>query len=273
MEENTENLSCPFIVFSVDSCLFTLNSANVMAIREMPAVETIPQAPTGMVGIFIYMGNAVPMLDLRTALGKNTLNNEYLRFVDMLEQRKQDHYKWVNELNRAVEAHEPFTLATDPHKCAFGKWYYDYKTENNAIKHHMSRIEEPHRLLHEAALDATSCNQEHDKCKRQKCIKDVLYDAEHLYAKTVIDLIEEAKAVMKDSYREMALVIEYEGKYYGIAVDEVLSVEEIEDSEGREGLSTIADSPLVKSIKKCKRYENKLILELDDKKLLEHFFL
>ncbi|MEF9865971.1 MAG: chemotaxis protein CheW, partial [Oscillospiraceae bacterium] len=85
--------------------------------------------------------------------------------------------------------------------------------------------------------------------------------------------IEEAKTVMKDSYREMALVIEYEGKYYGIAVDEVLSVEEIEDSEGREGLSTIADSPLVKSIKKCKRYENKLILELDDKKLLEHFFL
>ncbi|MEG1699483.1 MAG: chemotaxis protein CheW, partial [Oscillospiraceae bacterium] len=76
MEVNTENLSCPFIVFSVDSCLFTLNSANVMAIREMPALETIPQAPQGMVGIFIYMGNAVPMLDLRTALGKNTLNNE-----------------------------------------------------------------------------------------------------------------------------------------------------------------------------------------------------
>ncbi|MEG1942903.1 MAG: CZB domain-containing protein [Angelakisella sp.] len=272
MENITENISCPYIVFGVDMCLFTLNSSNVMAIREMPPIESIPEAPEGMRGIFMYMNCAVPMLDLRTAFGKSTLNNEYIDFVAMLEQRKQDHQKWVEELNRCVEAHEPFTLATDPHKCAFGKWYYGFSSDNNAIMHHMKKIEEPHRLLHEAALNIVECNQEHDKCKRTKCLKSVLYDAEHLYAKAVIDLIEESKEVMKDSYREMALVIEHEGKYYGLAVDEVLSVEEVEDGGGRDGVSSVSDSPLVKSIKKCKRYEDKLIIELDEVELLKHFF-
>ncbi|MEG1875716.1 MAG: CZB domain-containing protein, partial [Angelakisella sp.] len=204
-----------------------------MAIREMPAIEGIPAAPKGMRGIFMYMGSAVPMLDLRTALGKNTLDSEYIDFVAMLEQRKQDHYRWVEALNLSVEQHQPFNLATDPHQCAFGKWYYNFKSENNAINHHMNKIEEPHRLLHEAALLATQCRQEHEKCKRETCVKKVLHDVEHVYAKAVIELIEEAKEVMRDSYREMALVIEHEGKYYGIAVDEVLSVEEVEDGGGR----------------------------------------
>ncbi|MEG1953099.1 MAG: chemotaxis protein CheW [Hydrogenoanaerobacterium sp.] len=267
MENNIEDMSCPYIVFRVDARLFTLNSAHVMAIREMPFVEKIPEAPKTMRGIFIYMGSAVPMLDLRTVFGEKTLDEEYISFVAMLEQRKQDHYKWVQDLNYAIEHHEQFNLATDPHNCAFGKWYYSFKSDNNAINYHMQKIEEPHRLLHETALEAVGCRQEHDKCKRERCVKDVLHDAEHIYAKTVIDLIEEAKTIMKDSYREMALVIEHDGKYYGLAVDEVLSVEEIEDGGGRESISSIADSPLVKSIKKCKRYENKLIIELDDVKL------
>ncbi|MEG0179192.1 MAG: chemotaxis protein CheW [Oscillospiraceae bacterium] len=273
MENNIEAASCPYIVFRVDSGLFTVNSANVMAIREMPNIEIIPEAPVGMRGIFMYMDCAVPMLDLRTALGKKTLDNEYKDFVAMLEQRKQDHYHWVEELNRSVQAHEPFTLATDPHKCAFGKWYYEFKSDNNAINHHMRKIEEPHRLLHESAFEATACKQEHDKCKREKCVKDILNEAEHIYAKAVVDLIEEAKEVMKDSFREMALVIEHDGKYYGLAVDEVLSVEEVEDGGGRDGVAAVSESPLVKTIKKCPRYDKELIIELDENKLLEHFNL
>ncbi|MEG0036358.1 MAG: chemotaxis protein CheW [Oscillospiraceae bacterium] len=271
MESNTEAVSCPYIVFRIDLGLFTLNSANVMAIMEMPAVEGIPEAPVGMRGIFMHMGRAVPMLDLRTALGKNTLDSEYLSFVAMLEQRKRDHYHWVEELNRSIEQHEQFHLATDPHKCAFGEWYYSFKSDNNAINHHMKKIEAPHSLLHGAALEAEACNQEHNKCKREKCIKEILYEAEHVYAKTVIDLIEEAKNVMKDSYREMALVIEHNDKYYGLAVDEVLSVEEVEDGGGRDGVDAISKIPMVKAIKKCRRYENEMIIELDEAKLLEHF--
>ncbi|MEG0109278.1 MAG: chemotaxis protein CheW [Lachnospiraceae bacterium] len=268
MENQMEQDNNQYIVFRVDSNLYTLNSASVMAIREMPSIASVPDASDGMRGMFEYMDHVIPMLDLRTILGKQTLNYEYEEFVDMLEQRKQDHYKWMEELNRSVEAHEPFKLATDPHKCAFGQWYYDFKTENNAINYHMRKIEEPHRLLHEAALETVGCKQEHDKCTRTKCLKDVLYEAEHVYAKAVIDLIEEAKYVMKDSYREMALVIRYEHKYYGISVDEVLSVEAVEENGKRKNISAISESSLIKAIKKSPHYQNELIIELDE----DHLF-
>jgi purine-binding chemotaxis protein CheW len=47
--------------------------------------------------------------------------DESLAFVAMLEQRKQDHKRWLDELAASVREARAFTLTTDPHACAFGR--------------------------------------------------------------------------------------------------------------------------------------------------------
>jgi methyl-accepting chemotaxis protein len=74
-------------------------------------------------------------------------------------QRIVDHLKWSEQVSALLTDSKvtKLTVETDPHKCAFGKWYYG---EGRAlaeklvpeIKPLMARIEEPHRHLHESAV-------------------------------------------------------------------------------------------------------------------------
>lgn len=75
-------------------------------------------------------------------------------------QKVVDHLKWaekVNELLADSKVHK-LNVQTDPHKCAFGKWYYsDARTEAQtlvpSIRPLMSEIEQHHNRLHASAID------------------------------------------------------------------------------------------------------------------------
>lgn len=74
-------------------------------------------------------------------------------------QRVVDHLKWaekVNELLANADIHK-LDVQTDPHKCAFGKWYYsEARTRAEelvpAIRPLLASIEKPHNALHASAL-------------------------------------------------------------------------------------------------------------------------
>jgi chemoreceptor zinc-binding protein len=44
----------------------------------------------------------------------------------MIDERKNDHIHWVNEFERSIKNDEQINLNTDPHECAFGKWYDNF---------------------------------------------------------------------------------------------------------------------------------------------------
>ena len=75
-------------------------------------------------------------------------------------QKVVDHLKWaekVNELLTDSQVHE-LHVETDPHKCAFGKWYYsDARISAEklvpAIKPMMAEIETYHNALHHSAIE------------------------------------------------------------------------------------------------------------------------
>ncbi len=75
-------------------------------------------------------------------------------------QRVVDHLKWAEKVNELLADSKVHTLnvQTDPHKCAFGKWYYsDARREAEvlvpSIRSHMSDIEQHHNKLHASAID------------------------------------------------------------------------------------------------------------------------
>jgi methyl-accepting chemotaxis protein len=88
--------------------------------------------------------------------------------ADMI-QREVDHLEWANEVNALLTNDQVTKLEvqTDPHKCAFGKWYYGEGRKHAEalvpeLKGVLAQIEEPHRHLHESAISIGQTFQQAD---------------------------------------------------------------------------------------------------------------
>jgi len=90
--------------------------------------------------------------ELANALASNELRNE-------IAQREIDHLNWAKQVSDLLtdDSVTQLTVQTDPHKCAFGKWYYGEGRAAAerivpAAREALAAIEEPHRRLHESAI-------------------------------------------------------------------------------------------------------------------------
>lgn len=216
-------LEMPWLVFTLGEELYALDCSVVCGISVLPnQVQPLPEQPETIRGIAQMRGNMVPLLEMRKIFGKKLFCEEKQEFEDMLDLRKAEHQHWVNELERTAQAGEPFTLATDPHKCAFGRWYDSFISESHSINSYLSRIEEPHRKLHETAMEIQKCNRE------QVCVDGRLQRLRNEYEPKIISLIEGAKEVFEKNQREMVITIKYQEQEYGLIVDSVLSMENLQ---------------------------------------------
>ncbi|QJB56169.1 methyl-accepting chemotaxis protein [Pseudodesulfovibrio sp. zrk46] len=98
-------------------------------------------------GIDGIVGNAEEVIDGNKLKGNFT-------------QKVVDHLKWAEKVNELLADSNVHTLnvQTDPHKCAFGKWYYgEARTEAEhlvpSIKPLMAEIEQYHNNLHKSAIE------------------------------------------------------------------------------------------------------------------------
>ena len=76
-----------------------------------------------------------------------------------LEHKYVQHLHWAQEVNKLLtdENTTKLNVQTDPHKCAFGQWYYGEgrkhaETLAPELKELFDKIEEPHIHLHESAV-------------------------------------------------------------------------------------------------------------------------
>ncbi len=78
----------------------------------------------------------------------------------LIVQREVDHLNWANQVGALItdDAVTELTVQTDPHKCGFGKWYYSQERQEAenfvpGLASILGRIEEPHKNLHDSALE------------------------------------------------------------------------------------------------------------------------
>lgn len=263
----TEEIKYPFIVFEAAENLYCVNSKYVSTIMQIPEFEQVPEAPPEITGLFLSRGETVTMVDLRKLLNKKTLEEEYQDFCGMMEERKQDHVEWVNALEHTAQTGDKFKLATDPHKCKLGKWYYSFKSDNQEVNFHLHKLEEPHCRLHEAALEVESCLQDCDNCKRPECLKKVLERVRQESMPQILGLLDQTKEIFRSTvYHEMVLVLNGEKKY-GVVVDKVLAVEQLPILGEEEG-HVLGMARLVANVRRSDKIQG-IILELDIPALLE----
>ncbi len=257
----------PSILFKVKNNIYSINSKNILSIMQLPAYEAVPDAPAYVTGMFLFRKDVIPMLDLRSVFGIPTLQEEYNSFTDMIEARIQDHINWVKELEKTTKEHTKFTLATDPHLCTFGKWYYSYKPTNNEIAHHLKKIDAPHRNLHHTAIEIENCDMIADEETRKKQKNEILNHAKREYMPEIMRLLHETKELFHAAYKEMVLVLN-ESHPVGLVVDEVLAVETLTKISDGEAMKQFQNQEYVECIYKSTKIPN-LILSLNEQKLLK----
>lgn len=268
MEVCKEKDAYPYVILNIDGGSYAINSRYIMSIMKLPKYNRIPGAPKGILGVIDFRGDAIPVIDMRIVFDMPSLAQEYEDFVNMLDERKQDHEYWVEELEKSLENGEKFKLATDPHKCKFGSWYYNFETDSQMIKFHLNKIEEPHRKLHEIAANLDRNIGGREKYKDEKVRNELLHQARDEYMPTIMGLLDETKEVFHTSYTEMAIVMEKEGHKIAIVVDEVLSVENLISGVNVSDSLSFHHSEYICDVKQ-KEGDEDLILELNDDLLLD----
>lgn len=135
---------------SLNSFAFELHRIREIIIT--PEVTPLPNQPEYQKGIINLRKNVIPLFDLRKMMGFESIEDELQGFINMLKQREQDHIKWLDELRASIIEKREFSLTTDPHACAFGKWYDNFKTDNIRISLFLRAFDEPHKTIHQSAV-------------------------------------------------------------------------------------------------------------------------
>jgi purine-binding chemotaxis protein CheW len=172
-------------------------------------------------------GKVIPVLDLRQRLGKQSLMAEVEDLVSLLHQREQDHKNWLAELEASVRDHREFKLTTDPHQCAFGQWYDNYTTDNRVLAFSLKKFNTPHRKIHEIAVKVKQLENDGDF---DSAINIIQQTRENELAE-MVRLFAEARVLLQESSREIALVMEWKDKIVAGAVDSIEMVEKLKVDE------------------------------------------
>ena len=226
----------PSIVFRAKGILFSIPSINAQSIIQMPEITKIPDTPTEIRGIIKHRNEIYNLIDFRKKLSFKSLHEELEEFKIMIDQREHDHINWLQELQNSVDEDRSFKLTTDPHKCAFGKWYDNFKTDNFFINDVLKKFDRPHQIIHGIAQKIEKLKEQNNFEEAHSLIK-VTREQELSQMKILFSKIKETIQI-----HSTERVILFNGRSkFAIAVDQIESVEEIKKIETKDANDRLLD--------------------------------
>lgn len=222
-------MSDSFLVFEVASEVFAVPGRNVVRLLQYDskALRRPFGGHSALLGFLPQGESIIPVMDLRLTLGFASAEQEAKTTLETLSARERDHVAWLDELQASVKEGREFRLTTNPHECAFGKWYDALKGDatalhsfvggNSALQSVFTAFDEPHRKIHGVAVEAR-------KLVLDKRLDDALDLIEHTrfgVLRTMIDLFARARGLISSQRRTLLLVLEHDRDCMGVLIDRV----------------------------------------------------
>lgn len=257
----------PWVVFSIDKTLFAIEAGKVLSMVRTPEVVDVPDKPPCARGVINLRGEVLPLIDLRSRFGLRSFTEDVDDFCALMHQREEDHVRWLQELENSVQEKRTFSLATDHHLCAFGKWYDSYVPTTYSVKALLKRFDAPHRAIHGIAEEVKKKEQSGDQAGAQRII-DACRENE---LAEMIKLFAEMREAYKSANREIVIVVAGGSKNFAFTVDSVFGVERLAEGGFNavpEGIFEASEQGLILSTGKRTRTEE-LVQLVDHRKIME----
>lgn len=216
----------PWVTVRLGASLFALESSHIRELLQLPLTTGVPNGGDEVRGVVTLRNRAVPVVDLRRILGLPSLAEDAAALNATLDQRAEDHRRWLAELDASVAEQREFGLTLDPHKCAFGRWYDTFTTTSVVLDSHLKRFDEPHKAIH--ALGGTV--GELVKRQQYEQARELIGQARDTTLATLLRLFAETPKILAEMNREMLIVLSDGQQLLGITADAVESVESIDRS-------------------------------------------
>lgn len=220
----------PWALFNLEQGVYGVSSQYIKAIFKIENLIKMPGMPTYMRGAVNLRGKIVPIIDTRKFYGLPSVAEEINGLAEMMGKRKQDHINWIRELEDSVVQNREFKLTTDPHACAFGKWYDHFKTNDNALEHLLKKFDAPHQRIHAVGVEVRKLVDRGDRDKAY----DVIRKAKNSELIQMVKLFDSLVTNFAETKRELVIVLENsnQSEEVGLTVDRVIAIEPIvEDRE------------------------------------------
>jgi purine-binding chemotaxis protein CheW len=196
----------------------------------LPKTIHIPEQPDWFRGVMNLRGNTYKVVDFRKRIGMQGTNEEIEELIGELDEREKEHKTWIDQLEEAVMHDKAFKGQTDPHQCKFGKWYDSFTSDNVTVNMELKKFDQPHKAIHHTAEEALRLKNEGDTDAAMELIRS-RRDTE--LAK-MIELFENMKQTLKETNKEISIIIDSGERPDAICVDRVVSVESLrEDTDSK----------------------------------------
>ena len=211
----------PWAIIQLKGRDFAIAAERLRQFTRMPDVASVPDLPSFVRGVINLSGAVLPLIDLRRRLGMTSATDEMESFCSLMEQRERDHRRWLDELRASIEEGRPFGLATDPHQCAFGRWYDGYRAEDPWVNGLLAKFDEPHKKIHSIAEQVGVLQERGDLAAASRVIDGTRAGA----LGVMIRLFAEFVRLVRERRRELVAVLMVGDRVIGVTIDAAVAVE------------------------------------------------
>lgn len=224
--------STRYVIVEINKNMYGITTESTVELMNSSSsqITRVSHAPEYIRGVINHRGSIIPAIDARSLMGFQSHQDSVREIETLLAEREQDHVDWLLSLKDCAMTGEPFTKATDPTKCAFGKWYDALRSNtselqkitknNSAALALIDRFDEPHKQIHSIASEVLSCSANGDLEKAKKII-DNAWNEDLAKMKILFSRLVET---IRPLHSSMTIIIEHHGQKVGLIVDSVHSV-------------------------------------------------
>jgi chemotaxis signal transduction protein len=205
--------------------VYAIKCEDIESFCVLPKVEELPGSQKALRGNVSYRGSFIPLVGLRELFGQVSLLDQRKELAESLIQREKDHIDWLNDLRNSVINDSEFRKTTDPTKCAFGQWYYNFKTHDVQLARELKSLEEPHSDIHNLGVRVLNFVRAGDKEKALNLIKQ----SESTTLASLITQFARLRYMLVNEVKEVFVVIKNDNRRMGVAVDSILDIVHAQD--------------------------------------------
>jgi hypothetical protein len=170
-----------------------------------------------------------------------------LALLQVLNDKEKQHQDWMNSLETSIKTGVVFNGARDPKQCEFGKWYAEFKADDELLADILADFDTPHQRLHGLADELLTMR---DKGDVEKAVSVLEYERGRTLSK-LVSLFAAAKERIENITRPILLYIDTGKKLVAVrlnAISDIVTYKrgdftsqtDVDDNEDVQGLQFIS---------------------------------